>query len=246
MSALREAQLRMAAHLRDPSKYPAPEGVEERRLQIYRDLIYNNIENFICSGFPVLHSLYQPAEWTRLVRAFMDSHRCRTPLFPEIGQEFLQFLMEEYQAGDCDPPFMQELAHYEWVELALDIAEGEVPAAGDCGDILQAVFRLSPLAWVLAYQYPVHRVGPAYRPSEPQPTWLAVYRDRADNVQFMELTAATARLLHCLNDNTAHTRDVLDGLAGELGMAPAALDQYARNLLRQMLGAGLVFVYSGD
>ncbi|MCP4827546.1 MAG: DUF2063 domain-containing protein, partial [Proteobacteria bacterium] len=44
----------MARYLRDPQNNPPPEDVEQRRLKIYEDLIYNNIEGFISSGFPVL------------------------------------------------------------------------------------------------------------------------------------------------------------------------------------------------
>ncbi|MFV8817630.1 DNA-binding domain-containing protein [Haliea sp. E17] len=222
MSTLRDAQLAMAAHLRDPQRHPAPAGIEERRLQVYRDLIYNNIENFIRSGFPVLHSLYLPEDWHSLVRAFMDTHRCRSPLFPEISQEFLQFLIEEHRPRDCDPPFMVELAHYEWVELALDIADLDLdldlPPAHPPGDLTGQVLQLSPLAWVLAYQYPVHLIGRDYQPREPQPTWLAVYRNRGDEVRFMALTAATARLLELLRDNSQATVVIVEKLAAELGM----------------------------
>ena len=54
--ALREQQMSMARHLRDPEHVPGPEGVEARRLKIYQDLIYKNIEGFISGGFPVLRS----------------------------------------------------------------------------------------------------------------------------------------------------------------------------------------------
>ena len=52
-----------------------------------------------------------------MVRDFMRRHRSTTPLFTEVGQEFLAYLQDERgpQAGDW--PFMLELAHYEYVEL---------------------------------------------------------------------------------------------------------------------------------
>ena len=122
-SALRDSQMLMARYLRDPQGQPAPEGVEERRLKIYRDLVYNNVEGFISGGFPVLRSLYRDEDWHQLVREFIDQHRCHTPYFLEISQEFLKFLMQRDESGPNDPPFLLELAHYEWVELALDVAE---------------------------------------------------------------------------------------------------------------------------
>ena len=111
-SHLRESQLAMAAHLRDPDRAPPPQGIEDRRLKIYRDLIYNNIEGFVSGGFPVLRSLYDDVQWEELVRLFMDGHRCKSPYFLEISQEFIGYLMNEHQLRDCDPEFMAELAHY--------------------------------------------------------------------------------------------------------------------------------------
>ncbi|MEZ5567963.1 MAG: putative DNA-binding domain-containing protein [Halioglobus sp.] len=95
-SALRSSQLHMARYLRDPKREEPPAGVEPRRLKIYEDLVYNNIESFISSGFPVLHSLYEPADWEALVRGFMQRHRSHSPYFLEISQEFLQFLIRDH------------------------------------------------------------------------------------------------------------------------------------------------------
>jgi hypothetical protein len=221
-TSLRDSQLEMARFLRDPDHQPGPQGVEPRRLAIYQRLVYNNIESFISGGFPVLRSLYadRDADWHALVRQFIEAHRCHTPYFLEISQEFLDFLMNQYQRTGQDPPFIAELAHYEWVELALDVAEEALPPACVVTDVLTAIPRLSALAWLLSYQFPVHRIGPGYQPHEAvEPTYLAVYRDREDRVRFMELTPATARLLELTRDNCSATAaEILRGLAGELGM----------------------------
>ena len=47
-------QYAFAAHLRDPAAHPAPAGIEDRRLQIYRELFYNNVEGLLASNFPVI------------------------------------------------------------------------------------------------------------------------------------------------------------------------------------------------
>ena len=44
-------------HIRDPENAPAPEGIESRRISIYTDLIFRNIENFIANSFPVLRQV---------------------------------------------------------------------------------------------------------------------------------------------------------------------------------------------
>ena len=146
--SLRDSQLEMARFLRNPDTAPAPEGIEPRRLKIYQDLIYNNIEGFISGGFPVLRTLYTDDAWNELVRKFIDGHSCHTPYFLEISQEFLNFLMNDYELRDCDPPFMAELAHYEWVELALDVSQEEIDsdALDVDADPLECVPVLSPVA----------------------------------------------------------------------------------------------------
>lgn len=189
-----------ARHLRDPERTAAPEGIEDRRMAIYRELIYNNIEGFISGGFPVLRRLYTDSDWHDLVRQFLVHHRSQTPYFLEIAEEFLQFIgSDAFRPRDVDPPFMNELAHYEWVELALSVAPDEAPPEGldPNGDLMTQPPALSPLAWNLVYQWPVQRLGPDCRPETPPdtPTHIVVYRDRRDEVRFVSVAPLTSALL---------------------------------------------------
>ena len=206
MPELAEIQKEFTAHIRNPAQVNAPVGIESRRMKIYNDLIYNNLEGFISSGFPITRSLYRDEDWHRLVRAFICQHRCQSPYFLEISQEFISFVMQEYQLTPVDPPFLLELVHYEWVELALDVAEEDFPELepGLAEDPLTNVPVISPLAWSLAYQYPVHTLGPGTEPDSPppEPTYLVVYRNRVEDVKFLEMNAATARLLELVRENS--------------------------------------------
>lgn len=201
---LRRAQLEFAAHIRDPEHAPAPAGVEDRRMAIYRELFFNNVRDLLGRGFPVLRKLLGDGGWNALVRDWLVHHRAQTPLFLELPQEFLHYLLEERQPADGDPPFMAELAHYEWVELALSIdeREPELPGVDPDGDLLAGRPALSPLAWSLAYAWPVHRIAPDFQPKEApaEATRLVVYRDRSDRVGFLEINVVTARLLELLLD----------------------------------------------
>jgi hypothetical protein len=195
-------QYAFAAHIRDPRNNAAPVGVEDRRMGIYRELFFNNVEGFLGSSFPVLHKLMDEHSWHALARDFYD------------------YLNEERGERDSDLPFMRELAHYEWVELALSVAENDeqTPLAVD-GDLLAGAPLLSPLAWPLAYRYPVHRIGPDFQPREPdaQPTYLLVYRDTRDEVGFIELNAVSARLFSLLQEQPGQCgRALLQQIAAEL------------------------------
>lgn len=215
-------QTRFAAHIRDPGHAPAPGDVEDRRMAIYRELFFNNISKLLAANFPVLRRLYGDDAWARLVREFYVEHRAHTPIFPELPREFLKYLQEVRGERDGDPPFLLELAHYEWVELALQLDEHElddIDADAD-GDLLANAPVLSPLAWPLSYHFPVHRIGPEHRPetAPDEATHLLAYRDRADRVRFMQLNAVSVRLLQLLQEHAGQPGQmVLETLAAEIG-----------------------------
>jgi hypothetical protein len=243
-SALKSSQLAMAQYLRNPGQYSPPEGIEPRRLKIYERLVYNNIEGFISGGFPILRTLYEDAAWHRLVRAFIDQHSCHTPYFLEISQEFLQFVMQDYELQADDPVFLAELAHYEWVELALDVSDEVLPEAGAVDSILSSFVVLSPLAMSLRYSYPVHRIGAGFSAPGPfEPTYLVVYRDRADQVGFIELNAVTARLLEIVAANSAETvGSLLSALAAELGQPTENILIHGSAQLEELAAKGVVIL----
>ncbi|MCZ6828934.1 MAG: putative DNA-binding domain-containing protein [Gammaproteobacteria bacterium] len=247
MPELAGLQREFTAHIRNPAAVKTPPGIESRRMKIYNDLIYNNIEGFISGGFPITRSLYRDEDWHRLVRSFISQHRSESPYFLEISQEFINFVMQEYQPSPVDPPFLLELVHYEWVELALDVAEDEFPELepGLAADPLVNVPVISPLAWSLAYQYPVHTLGPGTEPDSPpaEPTYLVVYRNRAEEVKFLAINAATARLLELVRDNSAarpsaaRTGQVLlQQLAREMNVdSVTSVVDFGATMLRQFL-----------
>jgi hypothetical protein len=243
---LHAQQTAFAAHLRDPATAPAPAGIEERRLQIYRELFYNNIDSLLAGNFPVIRALRGDDAWHALVRDFYREHRSHTPLFPEIGREFLRHLESRQQADAGDPPFLLELAHYEWVELALSLDDADLAAldVDRDGDLLDGVPLPSPLAWPLAYRWPVHRIAATYQPDTPpeHPTFLLVLRDRSDEVRFKQIDALAYTLLQALHENLqrepaerSNGRDLLQRLAQQLGSDTE--DMFLANgaaLLRQL------------
>jgi len=196
-------QLEFAAHIRDPENNPAPGDVQKPRMDMYRELFFNNIESFLADNFPVLKKILEGQSWQALAQDFFSRHVCTTPYFSEIAEEFLDYLENERDNPD-DYPFMLELAHYEWVEMALSIAKDELDAGDQNTENLQhKTIRLSPLAWPLAYQYPVQRIAPGFLPvtAPEQPTYLIVYRDYQYNVNFIEITPVTYCLLQLIQEN---------------------------------------------
>ena len=241
-------QFAFAAHLRDPAVNPAPVDIEDRRVAIYRDLIYNNIESFLKGGFPVLRSLMSDDNWHQLVRGFVRDHRCHTPYFLEISQEFLLYLREGKACIPDDLPFILELAHYEWVELALDVSPEVLPEQendyAQSVALLDASLQISPLAWRLNYNYPVHKICLDYQPLEApeQPSSLVVYRGPDEKIHFFESNAVTMRLLQLLEDGQLNTRQALEQVALELRHPePETLVNMGENIIQQLLDLSILY-----
>jgi hypothetical protein len=240
---LREQQLELTRHLRDPQHVAAPVGIEDRRLAVYRELLFNNIESLLAGNFPVIRQLLGDTDWTELVRAFYRDHRCQTPLFPEIAREFLRYLES---LPELMPPFLYDLAHYEWAELALQIAEVRVDDVeyDPTGNLLDGAPVLSPLAWPLAYRWPVHKLSPEFQPTAPPvaPTLLLLRREADGNVRFSELSPLAFRLIQRLGESPASSgRAQLVALAQEAN----AIDHDAfiidgTRLLQQFRDSGVV------
>lgn len=230
---LRARQLAFAHHVRDPEANAPPPGIEERRLRVYRDLFLASIGGLLAGNFPVIRRTLPDDAWQALVRAFYAGHRCTTPLFTEVAREFVDWLATRDTVATGDPPWLLELAHYEWIELALQVSEAEVP--GPCGsrqggesggDIRRhggshIKLALSPIARPLAYTWPVHRIGPDWQPTEAPatPTLLLARRDADGDVHFSELSPLVFRLLQLLDAPTGPRTagDALAMLAGEAG-----------------------------
>jgi hypothetical protein len=222
--------------------------MDPARALVYRDLVFANLSSLLSGTFPVLVKILGDEHWRSLVRIFLRDYRARTPKFGEIAQEFVEFLAAGPQALSDGPwpPFMVELAHYEWVEMALQQSDAELLVGGDAALLLDRPLRVSPLAWPLAYAWPVQRVGPDYQPdvAPAQPTLLLVRRAEDWSVRFSELSPLAWRLLLRIGEFPELTgREQLQGLAIEAGAVRAS--EFLEGgvvLLRQMHGEGVVGV----
>jgi len=244
--SFKDRQYAFAAHIRDPENVPQPAGIEGRRMAVYRDLFFNNLFNLLGTFFPVLRKIHDDTDWRRFVRGFMRQHEAHTPYFLRLPEEFLAYLQDEFTATDDDFPFLLELAHYEYTELELAVAdtEDDLSRIDPDGDLLEGVPVKSCLVRAFAYQFPVHRISPEFLPREPaeQPVYLALYRDADDEIGFLELNGVTAALLDALGRNQELSgQSLLQKLAADIGYADAdALVAHGATALEDMRRRGIL------
>ena len=238
-------QLAFCAHLRDPKQQRPPQGIGQRGMRTYNALVFNNIDTVVSACFPVLADVLGKRKWQRLLRAFFATHRCSTPYFRQVPDEFLQFLQQSWSAEPGYPEFMPALAHYEWVELALSVStlDQSVTRYQSDGDLLDAIPVVNPVMANLAYRYPVHQISRRLQPLTPsaQPVYLLLYRDADDVVRFSLQNALSARLIELIIPAQLSGRAALQLLATEINHpAPVALIEFGHDLLRQLQAQGCI------
>ena len=71
--------------------------------------------------------------------------------------------------------------------------------------------------------------------------FLAVYRNREDEVKFLELNAATARLLELVRDNeSAGCGELLNTLAAEMSLDVSAIEDFGLSQLADFHRLGII------
>ena len=87
---------------------------------------------------------------------------------------------------------------------------------------------------------PVHRIGPAWQPRQTEPTFLVVFRDVQQEVQFTEINAVTAHVLALL-DSGLTGQQAFAQLAQEMAHPdPEALQGFGEQLLNSLREQGVL------
>ena len=214
-----KTQQEFAGHIKNPDKNPCPKDVDDRHMKIYRDLFFNNVMGFLSGAFPVLAEIIGERRWTEIGRDFFLRHNNKTPYFLEISREFLGYLEHEYKATEEDPAYLYELAHYEWLELYVDVEpEASSIEVDSKADVLSSIPVLSPVVEGFLYQYPVHQISLENSAPNPKQSALIVYRKRDDSVGFVESNPFTLQLLALLKQQELTAEQLLLGLLQQSGL----------------------------
>jgi uncharacterized protein len=227
-------------YLRDPDHVTPPADLAGERLAVYSHAVIKNAETFIGENFPRVKSLFPEAAWTSMVRDYFRRHASTTPLFVELPGEFLRYLDELRDEPD-DPPFLYELAHFEFLETEVSADEQRIDETGvdPAGDVITGVPLVNPTLRLVRYTYPVHRIDVSSRPDgEPgPPTFIAAFRDRAHRFGFIDLNSASARAVELLlRDEGLSGNELMRAIAAELQHPdPDAVVAAGREILQRLV-----------
>ncbi|MCE3045737.1 DUF2063 domain-containing protein [Legionella sp. 16cNR16C] len=204
-NSIKILQTTFTRSLRDSEKLAATS-----RIKLYQNLVYSSFNDLIKPCFPVLRFIISVSVWEELIRDFIQNHPVSTPLFYQIPGEFVRFLQDNPNLSR-HTPFLADLAHYEWMELVIELAVDEpeqMPATAVPS--LNSVFRLSATAAMHHYHYPVEQISENYLPLQPEDSFLIIWRDASDKVEFMKISAFVYNLLNHMTENKASAHNTLD------------------------------------
>ena len=236
MADFQEMQRRFTQAIRHPGHSPESE-FDQERVQLYRELLFNNILGFLENGFPRLRHALPAEAWHERVSAFFSRHYCQSPYFKDIAGEFAGFVR---QHPDSDYPWLAELAHFEWAELAAEVAEGSLPPFVP-GNILGQPVVVSPWVWPLVYQWPFHD-SRLTAPSEAnrKSVALLLYRNARHEVFWLETTLVAASVLELLQKEALTLSQATHRIADAHGLDVLTLEPHIQEQTRLWLERGMI------
>ncbi len=212
MLDFQQYQLEFTAHIRNPSANKKPAKVKAARMAIYREIVFNNLFGAVSACFPVCKSIFGARAWKQLVRDFFAEHQANTPIFREIPQQFLDFLNTKTNL----PIYFQELAHYEWVELAVASQQTKAIKLSKKTELLNEKPILAPAHQLLTYDYAVHTISKRKQPKTSEQTHLLVFRNTENQEKFIALNPMTFQLLNLIQNNDITGKQALVRLAEDM------------------------------
>ena len=224
-------QQAFTAHIRDPINNPKPNNVDEARMAVYREGVYANIFESASVCFPVCQETVGVDNWDAIIRRFVATHHARSPIFREVPQELVTFL----ESDTTISTYIKQLAHYEWVELAVAGMQADTVTLSEKTDLLNEVPILAPAHMLLQYDYPVQKISAQFKPQQPEATHLLVFRNSAFEVNFVELNPMVYVLLEMIKEGLT-SKQALTLLAEQIQHPePEVIIAFGHGVLKDLL-----------
>lgn len=209
---------------------PSPSG--SARLAFYRRLVRDDHTGVLDKLYPFTRRRVSEADWRRLGDAYLVDHVPDHWEMNRLGAMFPAWLAErlghsgkKLEAGERLPPYLAELAEYEWTEFSTYThpAPDPTPHAGD------GPFALNPTADVRQLRFDVPRWVADGMPGEGperRATLVVVFRDpRTQRCRFIDGTPATLFVVQSVH----HGLDPREA-AREHGLEPETVGALAADL----------------
>ncbi len=183
-----DSQKRLTNWVRTGKESGVP-GATSNGLKQYRRLFRNNINNSLSQAYPISFEVLSDEEWSTLVDEFFEKHDAKTPHIWKLPFEFYQFVKANNFSEKFNYPFLNDLVHFEWLEIEVYTMPNEYPQPYvKSGDILNNVLEVNPEYRLTQLEYPVHMYAAKESVNHKGDYFLLTYREpKTFDVKFMNL-----------------------------------------------------------
>jgi uncharacterized protein len=206
-------QSKLAEYCRSGQVPDGLNGVRAENLHHYRRLVFNIASDILETAYPITHSYLDESIWNELVTEYFTEHKCKTAQVWRMPLEFYEYCRDKKIAERLNKPFLDDLLHFEWLELEVHTMEDlQYPASKSEGDWMNGPLAINPEHRLLSFSYPVHTTSPVdLENAEKGNYYLLIYREKdSGNVQFIDLSVFYVFLLENLI-NGAVLSEILEG-----------------------------------
>jgi len=171
------------------------------RILLYRRLVHNRLRRATREFIPRTVARLGKARFRMDFARFVEDHAIATPYLRVVPETFVAWVVEPWRNDPAVPAYLIDLAHHELLSETVkhDWRGGEPPTGLPLA--LEYPLRFDGAARLLHYAYPVHRLPLDIDDrTEPvaDPIALLVYRDRTDDVRYLELDPFAAATVQAL------------------------------------------------
>ena len=195
LNDFRQFQFALARHLRDPLSVPAPEGIDHADLLVCGQDMVAHVSALLDCAFPVTQALLGDALWQHAVRLFLKDAPHHAPWATAVQRAFVEHVCHSPEMQNL-PAWLQDLAHFEWLQSAVTTTPVSWPAFDATADLMQHAVVINPTHVEAGYEWPVHDISTDNKPDDMQSTHVSMLRDMNDRLHVFESSVFRTQLLY--------------------------------------------------
>jgi len=239
-TALKKFQRDFTQHIRNPKLNKKPKDVPSKAMKVYNELLFNTIEDVLAGCFPLCKEILGKKKWTALVRDFFTTHICARPFYRQVPEEFLEYLAKERNCS-TDPEYLPYLAHYEWMELDLWVSPEVPEKIHSKKNLLKGKIVFCKPCKLVSYPFEVHKIKKGFKtPKVSGNFYYLFYRDSKNEVDWMLLSPAQAKLIYLLLDKHLGVEKALKQISRELQSSYELILKSGLESLKQFQKKGII------
>jgi hypothetical protein len=199
LNDFRQFQFALARHLRDPISVSLPAGVNAEDAGACSQEMVDHLCDVLEPAFPVTHALLGDEIWGLAVRLFLKDAPTHVPWATAVQRAFVELVCASPEMHHL-PAWLQDLAHFEWLQSAVSTAPVTWPTADATGDVMRHAVVINPTHVEAAYEWPVHSIDTEHKPDDMQSTHVTMLRDMNDELHVLESSVFRGQLIDLLRE----------------------------------------------